>query len=65
MSSARITYSPRPDATAKGEVPALANVYRLILDSAKQKGRFPDKNGPEDVKGRSKNDFHASDYSTR
>jgi hypothetical protein len=35
MSSPRITYTPRPDATPEGELTALAAVYRLILDSKK------------------------------
>jgi hypothetical protein len=59
MNNSRITYAPHTEATPKGEVAALANVYRLILDSAKQKGRFPDKNGPDDAKERSKNDSSA------
>jgi hypothetical protein len=59
-----ISYAPRSDTTPEAEASALANVYRLILDSAKKRGRLPDKSGPEDVKGRSENDFHASSHST-
>ena len=46
MSSPRITYTPRPDATPEGEVNALAAVYRLILDSKKA---FPESR-PDDVR---------------
>ena len=40
MSSTRITYTPRPDATPEGELNALAAVYRFILfeSSASKKG---------------------------
>jgi hypothetical protein len=64
MSSPQITYTPRSDTTPEAEASALANVYRRILDSAKKRGRLPDKSGPEDVKGRSENGFHASNHST-
>ena len=37
-----IVYAPRPDATPKAELDALANVYRFILDRhAKQKAAEP------------------------
>ena len=49
MNSARITYSQHPEATAEAEFTALANVYRLALDSAKKRGRLPDKNGRADA----------------
>ena len=32
MSSSRITYAPRPDATPEAELDALASVYRFVLD---------------------------------
>ena len=51
MNSPRITYAPRPDATPAGEVAALTSVYALLLDSAKKRGRIPDKSGPDDRKG--------------
>jgi hypothetical protein len=35
------------------ELSALANVYRLVLDSAKRRGRLPDKSGPDDPERRS------------
>ena len=42
MSSSRITYAPRPDATPEAELEALASVYRFILDrKAKKKGARP------------------------
>ena len=50
MNSPRITYAPRPDATPAGEVAALTSVYALLLDSAKKRGRLPDKSGPDDTK---------------
>jgi len=50
MNSPRITYAPRPDATPAGEVAALTSVYAFLLDSAKKRGRFPDKSGPDDTK---------------
>jgi hypothetical protein len=33
MSSPRIIYTPRPDATPEAELSNLANVYRFIIDS--------------------------------
>jgi hypothetical protein len=51
MSSSRIYYATRPDATPEVEISALANVYRLILDSKKA----APSSGPDDVKG-SRND---------
>jgi hypothetical protein len=33
MTSPRITYTPRPDATPEAELSALASVYRFIIDS--------------------------------
>jgi hypothetical protein len=42
MSSSRITYISRPDATPEAEVNVLANVYRFILDRhAKKKAAEP------------------------
>jgi hypothetical protein len=32
MNSPRITYTPRPDATAQGELDTLPTVYKFILD---------------------------------
>jgi len=60
MNSPYITYSRRPDVKPEDELNALAACYRIILDSAEQRGRLPDKNDPEDVKGRSESDFHAA-----
>jgi hypothetical protein len=60
MSEPRISYSGYLDTTPEAEMSALANVYRLILDSAKKRGRSYREGGPEDVKGRSESDFHAN-----
>ncbi len=37
MDSTRITYRPRPDATPEGEVRALAEAYRFILQASEEK----------------------------
>jgi hypothetical protein len=42
-----ITYAARSDAPPEAEISALAAVYRIVL-GAKQKGRLPDKSGPDD-----------------
>jgi len=59
MDKPSISYSARPDTTAESELSALANVYRLLLDSAKKRGRLLDKSGPDDAKERSENDSSA------
>ncbi len=41
-SAARISYAPRPDATPKGELNALAAVYRFILDCHAKKETAPE-----------------------
>jgi hypothetical protein len=43
MSSTRITYAPRPDATPEAEIATLATVYRFILSksNASQKAVEP------------------------
>lgn len=44
VDSARLTYTPRPDATLEAELNALANVYRYVLfDSQARRG------GPHDL----------------
>lgn len=58
MTSPRVTYAARHDATAETEISAFANVYRLIL--AKKRGRLSDKNGPDDAAERSGNDYSAT-----
>ena len=58
----RIDYRIRDDATPHVEINALANVYRFVLDRHARKEAVPE-NRPEDVKGRSENDFHASNHS--
>ena len=37
MSSPRITYTPRSDATPEAELPTLANVYKFVLDCQRNK----------------------------
>jgi hypothetical protein len=49
MSSSRIIYTPRSDASAEGEVAVLASVYRFILfdcGSARKEATSP--GGPDD-----------------
>jgi hypothetical protein len=54
-----IAYASRPDATPQAEISALAACYRIILESAKNRGRLLDKGGPDDAKERSKDDSSA------
>lgn len=56
MSSSRITYTPRPDATPEGELNALTAVYAFILRCSEarraeelEKGTRP--GAPDDAKG--------------
>ena len=42
MSSPRITYAPRPDATPEAELSALAGAYRFILDCHAKKEAAPE-----------------------
>jgi len=52
MSSARITYTPRPDATRESELDALAAVYKFVLEChASKKGADPtgDRNEVKEV----------------
>ena len=65
MSSSRITYAPRGDTSAKLEASILANIYALALQKHKEKNEATRPGSPEDVKGRSQNGFHASEYSSR
>ena len=48
MSSPRIVYRPREDATAEAEVDALAAIYKFVLK--KQKAAHP--GGPDDPERR-------------
>jgi hypothetical protein len=52
MSSPRITYSPRLDATPEAELSALAAVYKILLDAKK---KAAPSSGPDGMKG-SRND---------
>jgi len=56
MSSPRVTYTPRPDATPEAEISTLANVYRFVLDFAnKNAAGVASTNGDDAMKG-SRND---------
>jgi hypothetical protein len=59
MSEHRIAYASRVDATPRGEIGALAAVYRFVIDRANRSAAgVPSTNGDDAMKG-SKND-HAS-----
>jgi hypothetical protein len=64
MSSTRITYAPRPEATPEGEVSTLAHVYRFVLDARAKKEAAPISR-PDDEKGWSSNDSLATTNCTR
>jgi hypothetical protein len=51
MSSAHITYSQRPEASAKNELTALANVYRFVLDCRAKKEAAHRQSRPDAEKG--------------
>jgi hypothetical protein len=55
-----ITYAPRLDATPEAELGALSSIYAFILQKHQERQKATLPGGPEDVKGRSENDFHAS-----
>ncbi len=64
MSSARIAYVPRPDATPKGEIAVLADIYAFVLKCGearraeeKRKGGAP--NTADDAK-EIKDEVHAT-----
>ena len=44
MDRPRLTYTPRPDATPKSELNALANVYRYVLFNSQSR-----RGGPHDL----------------
>jgi hypothetical protein len=46
MSSTRVTYTPRPDATPEGELHNLAQVYKFVLAKQRAAGRA----APNDVR---------------
>jgi hypothetical protein len=50
MSSPRITFASRPDATPEAEVNVRANVYRFILDCHAKK-MAPEPDSRDDQKG--------------
>jgi hypothetical protein len=49
MSSPRISYATRPDATPEAELGALAAVFRFVLDCHAKKEAAPE-NRPEDAR---------------
>ncbi len=49
MSSSRISYVPRPDATPEDAINALASVYTLLLDRYAEKEGGPT-TAPDDAK---------------
>jgi hypothetical protein len=59
MSSPRITYTPRPDATPEGEISALAAVYRFILFESRASKEAARPGDLDDAKVRSKGDSRA------
>jgi len=50
MSSARITYTPRPDATPESELDALAAIYKFILECHASKKAADPTGDPNEVK---------------
>jgi hypothetical protein len=60
-SEVQISYTPRPDATEKAQLNALASVYRFILDSrAKKNAAGVTSTNGGDAKERSKDDSSAT-----
>jgi hypothetical protein len=53
-SSPAVCYAPRPDTIPEAEIGALAAIYRLVIDSANERGRPRDKSGPVDARERIK-----------
>ncbi len=54
MSSPRVDYTPRPDATPDGEAAVLGSVYRFIIDCCQTKKNaagVPSTNGDDAMKG--------------
>jgi hypothetical protein len=47
---AQVTYRPHADATPEAEFSAITDAYAFLLDSAINRGRLPDKSGPDDAK---------------
>ncbi len=51
MSDPSVYYRPLPGITRESEAVVLGRVYQLVIDSARKRGRLPDKSGPDDAKG--------------
>lgn len=62
MSSPHITYATRPDSTPEGEINALGNVYRFILDchAKKNAAGVTSANGDDAKKGSLKHEVRAT-----
>jgi hypothetical protein len=60
MNSPRIAYTPRSDATAEGELNALASIYSFVLHSAHKNAAGRTSTNGGDEKERSKNDSLAT-----
>jgi hypothetical protein len=56
MTSLRITYAPRPDATPESELKALVSIYRFVLNSAHKNAAGRTSTNGGDEKERSRND---------
>ena len=50
MSSARITYTPRPDATPEGELDALVGIYKFVLECHASKKAADPTGDPNEAK---------------
>jgi hypothetical protein len=50
MSSARITYTPRPDATPESELDALAAIYKFVLECHASKKAADPTGDPNEAK---------------
>jgi len=50
MNKVRITYKPCPDATPQGEISALANAYKFILQCGEEKRATSENSGEEYAK---------------
>ena len=56
MDNPRVTYTAHPDATPEGELNALANIYKFVLDSVHKNAASRTTTNGGDEKERSKYD---------
>ena len=59
MSDLHIVYTPHPDATAEGELEALATVYRYLIANSNVMTKVTGTGSGEDKKGDLKSDSRA------